>query len=71
MAVDQLSAGNDDGTVLGQSASDLISFHGATPSDQAAFIADPTGGATTDAEARAAIASILDVLIEKGLIAAS
>lgn len=71
MAVDQLSAGNDDGTVLGQSASDLIGFHGATPSDQAAFIADPTGGATTDAEARAAIVSILDVLIEKGLIAAS
>lgn len=71
MAVDQLSAGNDDGTVLGQSATDLIGLHGVTPSDQAAFIADPTGGATIDAEARAAISSILDVLIEKGLIAAS
>lgn len=36
-----------------------------------AFIADPTGGATTDAEARTAIAAILDLLIAKGLMAAS
>lgn len=35
------------------------------------FIADPTGGVVTDAEARTAIASILDLLIAKGLMAAS
>ena len=38
---------------------------------QGGFIADPTGGATTDAEARTAINSILDVLIAHGLIASS
>lgn len=38
---------------------------------QQAFIADPTGGATTDAEARAAIVSILNVLEEHGLMASS
>ncbi len=39
-----------------------------TPS---AFVADPTGGAITDAEARTAINSILDILIAQGLMAAS
>jgi hypothetical protein len=33
------------------------------------FIADPTAGNTVDAEARAAIASILDLLIAQGLMA--
>lgn len=36
---------------------------------QQAAISDPAGGATTDAEARAAIASILDALKAHGLIA--
>lgn len=35
------------------------------------FIADPTGGATVDAEARAAIADILDLLIAQGLMASA
>ncbi|MBT3070943.1 hypothetical protein KKP04_08690 [Rhodomicrobium sp. Az07] len=34
MPVRHLSDGNPDGTVLGQSASDLISFYNATPSPQ-------------------------------------
>ncbi len=34
MPVRQLSDGNPDGTVLGQSASDLISFYNATPVTQ-------------------------------------
>lgn len=38
---------------------------------QQAFIADPTGGATTDAEARATIVLILNVLEEHGLMASS
>lgn len=38
---------------------------------QAAHIADPTGGATTDAEARAAIVSILNALEGAGIVAAS
>ena len=36
---------------------------------QASAIANPTGGATTDAEARAAIISILTVLRNTGFIA--
>lgn len=36
---------------------------------QEAAIADPTGGATVDAEARAAVVSILDALRNHGLIA--
>lgn len=38
---------------------------------QAAHIADPTGGATTDAEARTAIAAILNALEGVGIVAAS
>jgi hypothetical protein len=34
-------------------------------------IADPTGGATTDTQARAAVASILDALEAAGIVAAS
>lgn len=35
------------------------------------FVADPTGGATTDAEARTTIGAILDILVAQGLMAAS
>jgi len=38
---------------------------------QSAFIADPSGGATTDTQARAAIVAILDLLIARGLMASS
>ena len=40
MATKQLSDGNPDGTVLGQSSADLISLYGATATSQAATIAD-------------------------------
>lgn len=59
------------GYTLGRTATTKIGFHGATPSDQAANIADPADGTTVDAEARAAIGSILDLLEEKGLMAAA
>jgi hypothetical protein len=39
MAVQQLSDGNDAGVSLGQSASDLVSLHNATPTAQVAFVA--------------------------------
>ncbi len=35
----QLSDGNPSGTTLGQSSTDLISFHNATPVAQASFVA--------------------------------
>lgn len=38
MAVDELSKKNPDGTRLGQSASDLVAFHGVTPVAQASAI---------------------------------
>ena len=47
MAVRQLSDGTDDGTSLGQSATDKISFYNATPIVQrsgAAQAAAPAGG---------------------------
>lgn len=45
-------------------------FYGVTPVAQASKISDPTGGATTDAEARTAIDAIIDVLEGIGISAA-
>lgn len=79
----QLSDGRPAGAVLGQSASDLVSFHNAAPCDQAAFITtlsinalSVSGviGFTSSASfsvAITAINSILALLSEKGLMAAS
>lgn len=47
MAVEHLSKANDDGTVLGQSATDKISFYNATPVVQATIAANGTDAATT------------------------
>lgn len=66
MAVKQLSDGGPDGTTLGQSATDLIAFHGATPSDQAAAITLTSGSL---GDTNTAINAILTALREKGLIA--
>jgi hypothetical protein len=57
---------SDDGTVKVKDK-DVAALLG----DASAFVADPTGGATNDAEARTAIAAILDILIAKGLMASS
>ena len=79
----QLSDGRPDGSQLGQSASDLVGFHGKAPSDQYAFVADQSinalisgsvVGFTTSASFSSAmgkINSILALLVEKGLMAAS
>lgn len=45
----QLSDGNSQGTGHGQSATDLISFYGATPVAQGTFAANGTDAATTQA----------------------
>ena len=78
-----LSDGRPDGVLLGNSASDLVGIHGATPCDQAAFITtlsinalSVSGviGFTSSASfstAITAINSILTLLSEKGLMAAS
>jgi hypothetical protein len=67
MAVKQLSDGADDGVVMGQSASDLVSFHGVDPVDQAASISLATNA--TIATTTAAVRSIITALVEKGLLA--
>ena len=72
MAVQQLSHGGTDGVSLGQSATDLVGIHGATPSDQYAAITDVTVTgtyATDDTPIETAINSILAALREKGIIA--
>ena len=45
-----------------------IGLWGTTPITQPSAIADPTGGVTTDAEARTAIDAILDALQAIGII---
>jgi hypothetical protein len=67
MTEKQLSDGNPDGTTLGQSASDLVAFHGSAPVDQAASIALATNA--TIGSANVAIRSIITALVEKGLLA--
>jgi hypothetical protein len=82
MAVKQLSDGNSAGATLGQSASDLVGFHGATPTAQRAGAAQAalTGttvsatagrGFKTSAAFNATIALISEMraaLVEKGII---
>ena len=69
----ETQAGSGGGTLrglkIGSAATSLIGFFGATPVDQPATVADPTGGGTIDAEARTAIQTIIDRLQELGLIA--
>lgn len=79
----ELTDGRPDGAHVGQNASDLVSFHGATPVDQYAFVADQSincliansvAGFITSASFSSAIEkinTILALLQEKGLMAAS
>lgn len=60
----------NDTTVIEANATG-VGLLGATPAAQQAHIADPAGGATQDAEARAAINDILVVLETFGLTATS
>ncbi len=70
-------------TTLGNAATDLISFHGATAVDQAAFVAAQSINAlsvsgvigftssTSLSSVVEKLNSVIDLLIEKGLMAAS
>lgn len=80
--IKELSDNGPDGTRLGQSAADLIAFHGATPSDQRAFTADVStstpiqalayGFSVTQAtDLLSLVNEIKAVLVEKGLMASS
>lgn len=66
----ELTDGRPDGAHVGQNASDLVAFHGATPVDQYALIATVTAS-TTLTSIVSALNSVLTLLSEKGLMAAS
>jgi hypothetical protein len=68
MALKQLSDAGSEGTVLGQSATDLVGFYGANPVDQPAPIASSTATATS---ASTTVNAILVALREVGIVAAS
>ena len=62
MAVRHLSDGTDDGTTLGQSASDKISFYGAlTPIVQQTATAAGTDSATTQALANGIRTALINI----------
>ena len=67
MPARQLSDGNDDGTLLGQSSTDKIGFYGASTVVRPATIADATDAATAITRVNAVIAA-LETL---GLVASS
>jgi len=68
---DNIAVGTSTGTKIGTATSQKIGFFNATPVVQQTNVADPSGGATQDAEARTAIAAILTRLETLGLFAAS
>lgn len=63
--------GTSTGTKIGSATTQKFAFWNAAPVVQPAHIADPSGGAIQDAEARAAIVSILAWQATLGLTAAS
>ena len=64
--IKELSDKGSDGVRLGQSAADLISFHGSTPVAQAAVASVATGG--TMVSIVVTVQSLLTILATKGLI---
>jgi hypothetical protein len=70
MAIKQLSDKGSDGVSLGQSASDKVGFHGATPAIKATctLSAALTAGTTTAASVAAAFAELYAALAAKGVV---
>jgi hypothetical protein len=66
----QLSDGNPDGTILGQSATDKIGFFGKTGRVQVTFIAS-LGTTSTTTSVKTALNKVRAALINLGLMAAS
>jgi hypothetical protein len=70
MALKQLSDGGVDGAVLGQSSTDKVSFHGASPVAKATctLSAALTAATTTPANIAAAFAELYAALATKGVV---
>lgn len=70
MTVKQLSDGNSDGAVLGQSATDKIGFYGKTPAAQRAGAAQATSlvsGTSWTSDHAAALLEVMNTLTAAGL----
>lgn len=69
----QLSDGNSAGTLLGQSSSDKIGFHGVAPSARAAatVAAAILTNHSTTADIFPAFVELRNLLVAKGIISAS
>jgi hypothetical protein len=66
MAVHYLGDNNPDGMCVGTSSTELVGFHGATPTDQYAAVTNTSG---TLGNTNAAVDAIIALLQEKGLMA--
>ncbi len=71
MPIKQLSDGNSDGTVLGQSATDKIGMYGTVPvaKQTCTLLAALTAATTTPANIAAAVAELRTALAAVGIIA--
>lgn len=68
MAIKQLSDGGPDGVGVGQSATDKVGFHGATPVAKATLTLMVTAGETTPADVAAGLLELATVLKTKGVL---
>lgn len=59
------------GTKIGTATTQKLGFFNATPVVQRTVVADPSGGATQDAEARTAIIAVITRLEQLGLFASA
>lgn len=66
---DDIILGTGTGTKIGTSTSQKLGFYNATPIVQGASVADASGGAVIDAEARTAINALISRIEATGLIA--
>lgn len=64
-----ISTGKNGGTKFGVSATEKLSFYGATPIVRQNAISAPSGGATVDTESRTAITTIINTIHNLGLTA--
>jgi hypothetical protein len=64
-----IQLGTTTGTRIGTATTQKLAFFNAAPVARQATISDPSGGVTQDAEARAAINTLIDRLQAYGLIA--
>ncbi len=64
-----IQVGKGTGTKIGTEVTQKIAFYGETPVIQASAITPPAGGATQDAEARAAIGFIITAIKNFGIVA--